>query len=74
MCNLGQGLFEKGVKSGEIKGEIRGEKRGARKAQAEDIVNFYKVGGSLVMIAQAMSRPEEEIRRILLDNGVDMDH
>ncbi len=66
MCNLGQGLLEKGEK--------RGEKIGAGKAKEEAIINFYRVGASLVMIAQAMSTSEEEIRKVLTDHGVDLDH
>ncbi|MDE5696205.1 MAG: Rpn family recombination-promoting nuclease/putative transposase [Lachnospiraceae bacterium] len=70
MCNLGQGLLEKGERIG----EQRGEQRGVRKAKEEDIINFYKVGGSLVMIAQAMSKTEEEIKEVLIDHGVILDH
>lgn len=66
MCNLGQGLLEKG--------ERKGEKRGARKTKEEDIINFYKVGVSLIMIARAMSKTEEEIKKVLLDHGVELDH
>lgn len=66
MCNLGQGLLEKG--------ERIGEKIGSGKAKEEAIINFYRVGASLVMIAQAMSTSEEEIRKVLTDHGVDLDH
>ncbi|MDE7478892.1 MAG: hypothetical protein K2M91_13275, partial [Lachnospiraceae bacterium] len=62
MCNLGQGLLEKG------------EKRGVKTTKEEDIINFYKVGGSLIMIAQAMSKTEEEIKKVLTDHGVNLDH
>lgn len=82
MCNLGQGLLEKGEKRGEKRGELRGEKRGEirgeirgiKKAKVEDIINFYKVGVNLIMIAQAMDETEEEIKRILTENGVELDH
>lgn len=57
LCNLGQGLLE----------------RGARKTKVEDILNFYKVGVSPVVIAQAMSKTEEEIKKILLDSGVELE-
>lgn len=70
MCNLGQGLLEKG----ERRGEERGEKRGAQKTKEEDIINFYKVGVSLMMIAQAMSKTEDEIKKVLIDHGVNLDH
>ena len=78
MCNLGQGLLEKGEKRGQKIGEKRGEKRGqkigAQKTKEEDIINFYKVGGSLIMIAQAMSKTEEEIKKVLTEHGVNLDH
>ena len=66
MCNLGQGLLEKGEK--------RGEKRGIKKTKVEAIINFYKVGANLIMIAQAMDETEEKIKKILLENGVELDH
>lgn len=28
MCNLGEGIYEEGLKKGELKGEKKGEKRG----------------------------------------------
>ena len=70
MCNLGQGILERGQREGEKKGE----KRGIRKAKEEDIINFYKVGASLIMIAQAMSQTEEEVKKVLTDHGVTLDH
>lgn len=70
MCNLGQGILERGQREGEKKGE----KRGIRKAKEEDIINFYKVGVSLIMIAQAMSQTEEEVKKVLTDHGVTLDH
>lgn len=70
MCNLGQGILERGQREGEKKGE----KRGIRKAKEEDIINFYKVGVSLIMIAQAMSQTEEEVIKVLTDHGVTLDH
>ena len=86
MCNLGQGILERGQregekigekrgeKKGEKRGEKKGEKRGIRKAKEEDIINFYKVGASLIMIAQAMSQTEEEVKKVLTDHGVMLDH
>lgn len=58
MCNLGQGLLEKGV----------------NKAQEEAIINFYKVGVNVTVIAQAMGKTEEEIEKVLTDHGVNLDH
>ena len=58
MCNLGQGLLEKGV----------------NKAQEEAIINFYKVGVNVTVIAQAMGKTEEEIKKVLTDHGVNLDH
>lgn len=74
MCNLGQGILERGQREGEKRGEKKGEKRGIRKAKEEDIINFYKVGASLIMIAQAMSQTEEEVKKVLTDHGVTLDH
>lgn len=70
MCNLGQGILERGQREG----EKIGEKRGIRKTKEEDIINFYKVGASLIMIAQAMSQTEEEVKKVLTDHGVNLDH
>lgn len=66
MCNLGQGILERGQREG--------EKRGTRKTKEEVIINFYKAGVSLIVIAQAMSQTEQDIKQVLTDHGVTLDH
>lgn len=74
MCNLGQGLLEKGEARGEIRGEARGEVRGQKKKEIENIISFYMDGDSIERLSRVMKKSGEEIEQILRDNGVSIDH
>lgn len=64
MCNLGQGLLEKG--------EARGEAKGESKKEIENIISFYMDGDSVERLARVMKKSETEIRQVLVDHGVPM--
>lgn len=62
MCNLGQGLSEKGEALGEKKKEI------------ENIISFYMDGDSVERLAKVMKKSETEIRQVLVEHGVSLEH
>ncbi len=70
MCNLGQGLLEKG----EALGEARGEARGEKKKEIENIISFYMDGDSVERLAKVMKKSETEIRQVLVEHGVSLEH
>ena len=57
VCNLSQGIFEKGEAVGEARGEAIGE--------AGIILNMYKNGYTMEQIASATDKSLEEIRNIV---------
>ena len=57
LCNLSQGIFEKGEARGKAIGEARGE--------AKIIKNMYEKGFSLEQIAFAADKSIEEIKAII---------
>ena len=61
MCNLSQGIFEKG----EAKGEARGEARGKEIGEAGIILRMYKNGYTEQQIADATDKTIEEIKTII---------
>ena len=61
MCNLGQGLLEKGEALGEARGEALGEARGEKKKEIENIISFYMDGDSVERLAKVMKKSETEI-------------
>ena len=61
MCNLSQGILERG----EARGEARGESRGEAKAEAKFIKSMYTSGYSLEQIAEVIEKSIEEVRGIL---------
>ncbi len=66
MCNLGQGLLEKG--------EALGEARGEKKKEIENIISFYMDGDSVERLAKVMKKSETEIRQVLVEHGVSLEH
>lgn len=62
MCNLGQELLEKG------------EIRGVGKKEIENIVSFYMDGDSVERLARVMKKSETEIRQVLVDQGISLEH
>lgn len=62
MCNLGQGLLEKG------------DARGKKNKEIENIISFYLDGDSIARLARVMKKSEDEIEQILCDNNISIDH
>ena len=58
MCNLGQGILE------------RGEARGRQEAREEMAIEMYKEGMSIKIIAKITKASENDIEQILINNGV----
>ena len=65
MCNLSQGILERGEARGEAKGEVRGEARGRVKAEAGFILNMYKKGYTLEQIADVAEKSIDEVKVII---------
>lgn len=57
MCNLSQGILERGEARGETKGEAKGE--------ARIIFSLYKNGYNVEQIAAATDKTAEEIETII---------
>ena len=62
MCNLGQGILERG--------EARGRQEGRQKAREEMAIEMYKEGMSIKIIAKITKASENDIEQILINNGV----
>ena len=58
MCNLGQGILE------------RGEARGRQEGKEEMAIEMYKEGMSIKIIAKITKASENDIEQILINNGV----
>jgi hypothetical protein len=65
MCNLSQGILEKGEARGEARGKAIGEARGKAIGEANIILNMYKNGFTVEQIACATDKEEEEVRAII---------
>jgi hypothetical protein len=63
MCNVSQGIFEKGVEEGLIKGEKRGEKRGEKKATKMIALNLAELNIPLEQIALATQEKASVIKK-----------
>ncbi len=61
MCNLSQGIREKGIAEGKARGEAIGEARG----KARLILNMYDKGYVLEQIADIAEQSIEEIKTII---------
>ena len=61
MCNLSQGIFEKG----EARGKAIGEARGKAIGEARIILNMYKNGYTVEQIAGATDKSLEEVKAIV---------
>ena len=62
MCNLGQGILERG--------EARGRQEGRQKAREEMAIEMYKEGMSIKIIAKIAKASENDIEQILINNGL----
>ena len=62
MCNLGQGILERG--------EARGRQEGRQKAREEMAIEMYKEGMSIKIIAKIAKASRNDIEQILINNGL----
>lgn len=65
MCNLSQGIREKGIAEGEAIGKARGEAIGEARGKARLILNMYDKGYALEQIADIAEQSIEEIKTII---------
>ncbi len=82
MCNLGQGILERGeargrqegIREGRREGRQEGIREGRRKgrqeAREEMAIEMYKEGMSIKIIAKITKASENDIEQILINNGV----
>lgn len=74
MCNLGQGILERGEARGRQKGRREGRRegirRGRQKAREEMAIEMYKEGMSIKIIAKIAKASENDIEQILINNGL----
>ena len=74
MCNLGQGILERGEARGRQEGIREGRREGRRKgrqeAREEMAIEMYKEGMSIKIIAKITKASENDIEQILINNGV----
>lgn len=82
MCNLSQGIYDAGVKKGEMRGEARGrkvgeeygrkvgEEYGAAKEKSKFVLNLLKNGTSLSFIAAMTEMEPEQIRAIAKEHNL----
>ena len=74
MCNLGQGILERGEARGRQEGIRKGRQEGIRKgrqeAREEMAIEMYKEGMSIKIIAKITKASENDIEQILINNGV----
>ena len=61
MCNLSQGILERGIAEGEARGEARGESRG----KAKFILNMHQRGYTIEQIAEVAEMCMEEVEAII---------
>jgi predicted transposase YdaD len=73
MCNLSQGILERGEARGEARGETRGLAtglaRGAAEAENKIIINMNKSGFTVEQIAMATDKSAEEVEAIIENGG-----
>lgn len=65
MCNLSQGIREKGIVEGKAQGIAEGIAEGKAEGIAELILNMYKKGYTLEQIAEIAEKSVEEIEAII---------
>jgi len=74
MCNLGQGILERGEARGRQEGIREGRREGRQKgrqeAREEMAIEMYKEGMSIKIIAKITKASENDIEQILINNGV----
>ena len=65
MCNLGEGIEEKGIAIGREKGREEGRIEGHKEGEAGLILKMYKNGLSAEQIASATDKKIEEVKAII---------
>ena len=78
MCNLGQGILERGeargrqegIREGRREGRQEGIREGRQEAREEMAIEMYKEGMSIKIIAKITKASENDIEQILINNGV----
>ena len=65
MCNLSQGIEEKGIAKGIEKGLAKGREEGLAKGEARLIMKMYKNGFTAEQIASATDKDIEEVKAII---------
>lgn len=70
MCNLGQGILERGEARGRQEGIREGRRKGRQEAREEMAIEMYKEGMSIKIIAKITKASENDIEQILINNGV----
>lgn len=65
MCNLGEGIEEKGIAIGREKGRIEGHKEGRIEGEAGLILIMHKNGLSAEQIASATDKTLKEVAEII---------
>ncbi len=65
MCNLSQGIKEKGIAIGESRGIAIGEARGESKGEAKIILAMYQNGFTAEQIAAATDKDIEDVTAII---------
>ena len=69
MCNLSQGIKEKGIAIGEAIGETRGMISGRTNAENRIIHNMHKNGFSINQIAAVTEKDVKTVEAILLEGA-----
>ena len=78
MCNLGQGILERGeargrqegIREGRREGRQEGIREGRQEAREEMAIEMYKEGMSIKIIAKIAKASENDIEQILINNGL----
>ena len=65
MCNLSEGIEERGIEKGIKKGMERGIKKGIAEGEATIILKFYNKGFTEEQIAEVTDKSLEEIKHII---------
>ncbi len=65
MCNLSQGIREKGRTEGRAEGRAEGREEGRAEGEAGFIVNMYKKGYTLEQIADVAGKGMKEIEAVV---------
>ena len=67
MCNLGEGIEEKGIAIGREKGREEGREEGSKEGETSLILIMHKNGLSAEQIASATDKKIEEVKAIIAE-------